>query len=59
MKRSDLEHILRASKGITGETEFIVVGSQCILGPHPDAPKILRQSVEADLYPKQRLTFPR
>ena len=54
MKRSDLEHILRASKGITGETEFIVVGSQCILGPHPDAPKILRQSVEADLYPKQR-----
>jgi hypothetical protein len=24
MKRSDLEHILRASKGVTGETEFIV-----------------------------------
>jgi len=24
MKRSDLEHILRASKAITGETEFIV-----------------------------------
>ncbi len=54
MKRADLEHILRASKGITGETEFIVVGSQCILGAHPDAPKVLRQSVEADLYPQQR-----
>ena len=54
MKRSDLEHVLRASKGVTGEAEFIVIGSQCILGPHPDAPKILRQSLEADLYPKQR-----
>lgn len=54
MKRSDLEHILRASKGVTGETEFIVIGSQCLLGPHPDAPRVLRQSMEADLYPKYR-----
>lgn len=52
MRRSDLEHILRASKGVTGETEFIVVGSQSILGPFPDAPKVLRQSLEADLYPR-------
>ena len=54
MKRSDLEHILRASKAITGETEFIVIGSQCILGPRPDAPRVLRQSLEADLYPRHR-----
>ena len=54
MKRSDLEHILRASKGITGETEFVVIGSQCILGPCPDAPRVLRQSMEADLYPRHR-----
>ncbi len=54
MKRSDLEHILRASKGITGETEFIVIGSQAILGPFPDAPRVLRQSMEADLYPRYR-----
>jgi hypothetical protein len=54
MKRSDLEHILRASKGVTGETEFIVIGSQAILGPHPDAPRVLRQSMEADVYPKHR-----
>jgi len=54
MKRSDLEHILRASKGITGETEFIVIGSQSILGPHPDAPRVLRHSMELDLYPKHR-----
>jgi hypothetical protein len=54
MNRSDLEHILRASKGITGETEFIVLGSQAILGAFPDAPRVLRESMEADLYPKHR-----
>ena len=54
MKRADLEHILRASKGVTGETEFVVIGSQCILGSVPDAPRALRQSMEADLYPRFR-----
>jgi hypothetical protein len=33
MKRVDLEHILRASKALTGETEFIIIGSQSILVP--------------------------
>ena len=54
MRRADLEHILRASKGVTGESEFVVVGSQSILGKFPDAPRVLRQSMEADLYPRLR-----
>lgn len=54
MKRSDLEHILRASKSITGENEFVVIGSQSILGAFPDAPRELRQSMEADLYPRHK-----
>ena len=54
MKRADLEHILRASKGATGEAEFIIVGSQSILGRHPDAPRVLRHSMELDIYPRQR-----
>ena len=54
MKRSDLEHILRACKGVTGETEFVIIGSQSILGPFPDAPLVLRESIEADVYPKRR-----
>ena len=54
MKRSELEHILRASKGVTGETEFIVIGSQAILGLFPDAPRILQKSLEADFYPRFR-----
>src|SRR6266568_911103 len=54
MKRADLEHILRASKGVTGESEFIVIGSQAILGPYPDAPRELRESMEADIYARHR-----
>lgn len=54
MKRSQLEHILRACKGTTDQTDFIVVGSQSILGRFPDAPRVLRQSMEADVYPKTR-----
>src|SRR5213080_1173981 len=52
MNRSDLEHILRPAKGVTGETEVIVIGSQAILGRVPDAPRALRPSMEADLYPR-------
>lgn len=54
MRRDQLEHILRACKGTTGEEEFIVVGSQSVLGRHPDAPRVLRVSIEADVYPKHR-----
>lgn len=54
MNRQELEHIVRAAAGITGENEFIVIGSQSILGKHPDAPRSLRQSMEADIYPRLR-----
>lgn len=54
MKRAELEHILRASSGTTGEKDFVIVGSQSILGKHPDAPRELRQSMELDIYPRDR-----
>lgn len=54
MKRAQLEHILRASSAITEDTEFIVIGSQSVLGQHPDAPADLLRSMEADLYPKNK-----
>ena len=54
MKRADLEHILRASKGTTGEEHFIIIGSQSVLGKHPDAPRELRHSMELDIYPRDR-----
>ena len=51
MKRQQLEHILRASAAILGDAEFIVIGSQSILGAHPEADGPLATSLEADLYP--------
>jgi hypothetical protein len=38
MRRHELEHVLRAAKGITDEIEFVVIGSQAILARIPDPP---------------------
>jgi hypothetical protein len=50
MRRRDLEHIIRAAADIADDDEIIVIGSQSILGQHPDAPDELCVSAEADVY---------
>lgn len=52
MRLSDLEHIIRAAAEITKEYEFIVVGSQSILGAVADPPQECLMSMEADIYPR-------
>jgi len=52
LTRAQLEHAIRAACDVSGDTEVWVFGSQAILGEHPDAPDALRQSVEADIAPK-------
>lgn len=54
MKRSDLEHIIRAAAEIADDPEIIVIGSQAILGSFPDAPPELLVSTEADVFPRNR-----
>ena len=51
MKRSDLEHIIRAAGSIADCERLIVIGSQAILGSFPQAPAELTMSEEADTYP--------
>lgn len=51
MTREDLEHIIRASAEITGQYEFIIVGSQSILGTVPNPEAVFTMSAEADIYP--------
>lgn len=51
MKRSEVEHVLRAAAAIAQETSFVVVGSQAVLLQFPNAPDELRVSRELDLYP--------
>ena len=50
MKRHQLEHIIRAAAGITCAEEFVIVGSQAVLGQFPEAPVELLASMEADLF---------
>jgi len=51
MQREQLEHVLRASAAIALEKSFVVIGSQAVLLPFPDAPAELLLSNEVDLYP--------
>jgi uncharacterized nucleotidyltransferase DUF6036 len=52
MRRSELEHVIRAAGKIAGDRELVIIGSQAILGQFPDAPDALLRSMECDLYPK-------
>ncbi|HEY0941651.1 MAG TPA: DUF6036 family nucleotidyltransferase [Steroidobacter sp.] len=52
MKRSELEHLIRAAGSIANDAEIVVIGSQSILGQFPNAPAALLVSAEADLFPK-------
>ena len=54
MKRSELEHLIRAAGKIAGEREIVVIGSQAVLGQFPDAPPALLRSMEGDLYPRNK-----
>ncbi len=54
MTRAQLEHVIRASATISGDSEIVVIGSQAILGRYPDAPRELLVSADADVYPRNR-----
>ncbi len=52
MRRDQLEHLIRASAHVADDEDIVVVGSQAVLGAHPDAPASLLISVDADVYPR-------
>jgi len=54
MRRSELEHVIRAAGDIAQDDEIIVIGSQAILGQFPDAPVRLLTSMETDVYPRNK-----
>lgn len=54
MRLDDFHHVIRAAAAITGETLFVVVGSQAILAQFANAPPPLLRSPELDIYPKDR-----
>jgi hypothetical protein len=50
VKKSELEHVIRTAKEITGETEFVVIGSQALHGAFPNLVDKLVTSHECDIY---------
>jgi hypothetical protein len=54
MKRSELEHLIRAAGSIADDMQIVVIGSQSILGQFPNAPASLLVSAEADVFPLNR-----
>ena len=52
MKKQHVDHVLRAAGRITGETKFIIIGSQALHGKHPDVADEILMSAEVDLIAK-------
>lgn len=54
MKKHQVDHVLRAAGRITGDTQFVIVGSQALHGKYPDLPDTICISAEVDLIAKNR-----
>jgi len=52
MNRRQLEHVIRAAAATADVRDIVVIGSQAVLGSYPNAPLELRESMEADVFPK-------
>lgn len=44
MDRRQFDHLVGAAANAVGEDDFVVIGSQSILGPHPGAPAAMLRS---------------
>jgi hypothetical protein len=52
VQSQEFEHVLAAAAEVTGEDEFVVIGSQAILGSIAAPPSALLVSMEVDIYPR-------
>ena len=55
MKKQHVDHVLRAAGRITGERQFIIIGSQSLHGRHPDLADEILTSFEVDLIATARI----
>lgn len=54
MKKRQVDHVLRAAGRITGEKQFIIIGSQSLHGKYPDVADEILKSAEVDLVAGKR-----
>ncbi len=55
MKKQQLDHVLRAAGRITGEKQFLIIGSQSLHGKCPDLPDEIVRSAEVDLIARKNV----
>ncbi|MHB8812693.1 MAG: DUF6036 family nucleotidyltransferase [Steroidobacteraceae bacterium] len=55
MKKQQVDHVLRAAGRITGERQFIIIGSQALHGKYPDVADQILTSFEVDLIASKRV----
>jgi hypothetical protein len=53
MKKLQVDHVLRAAGRITGERQFVIIGSQALHGKYPDLADEICRSAEVDLIAKK------
>jgi len=49
MKKQQVDHVVRAAGRITGEKQFVIIGSQSLHGKYPDMADEIVMSAEVDL----------
>jgi len=49
MRKQQIDHVLRAAGRITGEKQFVIIGSQALHATYPDLPDEIVRSAEVDL----------
>jgi hypothetical protein len=54
MKKQQIDHVLRAAGRMTGEKQFIIIGSQALHGKYPDLADDIVRSAEVDLIAKRQ-----
>jgi hypothetical protein len=55
MKKQQVDHVMRAAGKLTGEKQFVIIGSQSLHGKYPDLADDILRSFEVDLIAKQNL----
>jgi hypothetical protein len=53
MRKQEVDHVLRAAGAITGEKQFLIIGSQSLHGKYPDVADEILRSFEVDLIAKR------
>jgi hypothetical protein len=52
VREDELHHVLQAAANLTGEDQFVVIGSQALVWQVPGVPDEMVTSMEVDIYPR-------